>query len=168
MPPTDWSLAALHAALDARRSERGLTWAQVAREINALAGRVPVRALSPSTLAGFRLRSVAEADGVLQALRWLDRTPESFLPGPPKPGARLPAAVPGRILRVDASSLHAALDGRRRARGLTWAALAAELGTSARSLTRLAAGGRVAFPEVMRLTGWLGRPLAEFTRAVER
>src|SRR5262249_2247717 len=97
-------------------------------------------------------------------LRWLDRTPESFLPDPPWYGAGLPRAPRERILRVDAAKLHAALDAQRGARGLTWAALARQLGLGASSLTRLAQNGRLAFPPVMRLPGWLGRPLAEFTR----
>ncbi len=36
---------------------------------------------------------------------------------------------------------------------------------AASGLTRLAKGGRVAFPHVMRITRWLGRPAATFTRA---
>ena len=68
-------------------------------------------------------------------------------------------------LRFDVRSLYAALDEARTARGLTWAAVAAASGVgSSAALTRLRAGGRVSFPEVMRMLAWLGAPAARFVR----
>ncbi len=102
-------------------------------------------------------------------LLWLDRTPESFVPGHPWANAeeaRLRRVGPDRILRFDAAAIHAALDARCIERGATWARIAAEIGGIAASgLTRLAKGGRVGFPDVMRICAWLGRPAASFTRS---
>ena len=170
----DVDLAALGAALDEQRSARGLSWAGVARElagsgVGSSGRRAPVAA---STIAAIGTRSVAEGDGVLQLLLWLGRTPESFVPGHPlawSPDTRLPAVGPGRILRWDTAAVFGALDERRTSRGLTWAAVAGEVGGGWRAgnLTGLASASRVAFPSIMRVTGWLGRPAAAFTRAAD-
>jgi transcriptional regulator with XRE-family HTH domain len=170
--PYDFSVGALYAALDAQRQARGLSWQQVAREINALSGRVPARPISPSTLTGMRNRAVIEGDGVLQMLRWLQRTPESFIPGGEEAAAepaRLPDVGSFQILRFDTRKLYTALDAQRSERGMTWTQLANEIGgLTAASLTRLSKGGRTGFPQVMRIARWLGRPVADFTRAADR
>lgn len=164
----DFDVSALYAALDAQRQARGLSWQRVALEINRSSERVPTRALSPSTITGLRSKRSIEGDGVLQMLMWLRRTPESFVPAPPDipaEDASLPAVSAHQILRFDTGALHQALNSKRLALGLTWAQLGQELGFSTASLTRLArAGGRVAFPQVMRITRWLGCPLVRFTR----
>jgi transcriptional regulator with XRE-family HTH domain len=59
---------ALYAALDAQRIARGLTWAEVAREIGVAA----------STLAGTRKGGRLEVDGALAMVCWLGRSIESF------------------------------------------------------------------------------------------
>jgi hypothetical protein len=66
-------------------------------------------------------RSVTSAV-VLQVLRWLRRTPESFLAGrnqAPAAGEELPEAGPSQILRFDTAAMHAALDAKRREQGMT-------------------------------------------------
>jgi len=55
-PFSDFDVHALYAALDAQRQARGLSWAQVAREMSDRLERTPVRPLSPSTLTGIRER----------------------------------------------------------------------------------------------------------------
>jgi hypothetical protein len=154
----DFDLHALEDALDAERRARGLTWAVVARKIG----------VSASTLRGLGTRRAVEGDGVLQILRWLGRTPESFLPGGGAlsvVAAPLPPVTKG-VLRFDARALHAALDARRTERRLTWKEVAAAVGggIEGAALTRLRGGGRVAFPQVMRICGWLGEPVARFVR----
>jgi hypothetical protein len=162
----DFDIAALYAALDAERASRGMSWAEVARSINALIARATTSKISASTITGIRSRRSVEGDGVLQMLRWLGRTPESFVPGATG-GAALPSAGDDRILRFDTRSLHAALDAARVERGVSWTQMAREIGgVSAAGLTRLSQGGRTFFPEVARITRWLGRPIAEFVRAV--
>ena len=168
----DFDIEALYAALDAQRQARGISWQQVVREMNALSERVPARpTISASTLTGMRNRAVIEGDGVLQMLRWLDRTPESFVPGHPvaAEAAKLPDVGPYQILRFDTGRLYAALDAQRRDRGMTWNEVASEIGGfSAAGLTRLSKGGRTGFPHVMRMTRWLRLPAACFMRAFDR
>jgi transcriptional regulator with XRE-family HTH domain len=151
----DFDRVALHAALDTRRTALGLSWAEVGAAIGVSAG----------TLRGLGTRPRAEGDGVLRAVAWLGRNPESFIPGQ-TPGALeapLPVAA-ARALRFDARALYAALEAERAARGMTWRAVAAASGASAGGLTRLRSGGRVVFPEVMRMLAWLGAPAARFVR----
>jgi hypothetical protein len=164
---SDFSLAALYAALDAQRQSRGLSWSQATREISRQSVRSSRHPLSPSTVMGTRTKAVAEGDGVLQMLLWLNRTPESFVPGHQESevvGERLPEVPPHQILRFDTRKLYAALDAQRIERKMTWAQAANEVGLSVSSLTHLAKGGRTGFPHVMRIVRWLARPAAHFTR----
>jgi len=139
------------------------------REISATSTPRP-RAVSASTVTGLRTKRVAEGDGVLQMLRWLGRTPESFVVGYVSQDAareRLPAASVDQVLRFDTAKLYAAIDEQRRNRGLTWQEVVGEIGLitiSVNTLTHMKAGGRTGFPHVMRFTRWLGQPAAAFVR----
>jgi hypothetical protein len=170
----DFDLGALHAALDAERGRRGLSWAALTREVNRQFERPGVaRRMSSSTITGVGRRDVAEGDGVLQMLRWLGRSPESFVRGlddTTRNGAAegLPIAPPDKVLRWDATALHAAIDRERRARSMTWTQVAGEIGCGASSLSGLAKGGRVHLPAVMRVVQWLNRPAADFVRVSDR
>lgn len=172
MRPDDFDLKALYAALDRERQTRGVSWAHAVREMSAPFTRGSSRPLSPSTVTSLRHKPVAEGDGVLQMLRWLNRAPESFVPGYPEAdaaAARLPNVGPDRVLRFDTRKLHAALDARRLERGLTWKHVADEIGgVSVTSLMYLSKGGRTGFPFVARTTRWLGQPVVRFTRVTSR
>jgi hypothetical protein len=48
---------------------------------------------------------------------------------------------------------------------MTWAEVAKEVRLGVSTLTYVASGGRTAFPHGIRMTQWLGRPAAHFTRA---
>jgi uncharacterized protein YfiM (DUF2279 family) len=164
----DFDVAALHAALNAQRLARGLSWEGVVREMAGSTGRVAAaRSLSASTLSGLLTRRSVEGDGVLGMLRWLDRTPESFVPGhpaPTTPETTLARTDPHLILRWDVPALHHALDMQRRERGMTWKQVADEIGGfTPGMLTGLATAQRTGFPQVMRLVAWLGRPAVSFT-----
>jgi hypothetical protein len=119
-----------------------------------------------------RERRTLEGDGVLQMLCWLNRSPESFLPGrngESTAGERRPEVGPSQILRFDTRALYTALDARRAERGMTWRQVADEIGgVAAANLTGLAKGGRIGFPGVMRLVAWVSQPAASFTRASDR
>jgi hypothetical protein len=170
IPDADFDINALHSALDARRIERGMSWKALAHEVNHADERYEIHPISPSTISGLRnKRWGVEGDGVLQMLLWLDRTPESFVPGHPgagHPSARLQRVPPPRILRFDMPSIYAKLDAQRAARGLTWAQAAAEVGGlyNADSLKQLDRRQRAVFPHVMRLARWLRCPAAALTR----
>jgi hypothetical protein len=157
----DFDLKALFAALDQQRQARGLTWTAVARDINSA---IPSRNVSTSTITGLAAKPLAEADGVLQMLRWLDRAPEFFMRHLPRnfPLAAMPDRPASRVLRFDTRKLHAAIDERRKSRGMTWQQLADDSGVPASHFRTLANGGRTAFPYVTRLTRWLGLPAADF------
>jgi len=61
-----------------------------------------------STVKGVATRAVAEGDGALQMLRWLNRVPESFMPGNPQldeASARLPEVPPNKVLRFDTKKM---------------------------------------------------------------
>jgi hypothetical protein len=104
-------------------------------------------------------------------LLWLNRTPESFVPGyreSEEVNTRLPDVPSHQVLRFDTRKLHAALDAQRAERNMTWAQVAKEIGLGVSSLTYLERGGRTGFPHVMRMVGWLARPAAHFMRLSDR
>jgi hypothetical protein len=169
-PPNDFSLKALFDALDTERRARGLSWAQVMRQMKHNE-RPSARPLSQTTVMGLQTKKAAEGDGVLQMLRWLGRSPESFIPGSPladDAGALLPDVPPNKVLRFDTRKLHAALNARRIERKMTWAQVAKEARVGASTLTYLSRASRTWFPGVTRIIRWLNRPVAEFTRASDR
>lgn len=163
-----FDMHALQAALDDARRTRGLTWAALTAEINKPFAGTPSIPISVSTLRGMASKRSVTAGVVLQVLRWLGRTAESFLVGnaaPPQASEILPEPGPGRILRFDTRAMHAALDAQRRERDMTWKQVADELpGFSGSMLTNLAQGPLIGFPRVMMITQWLGRPAASFVR----
>jgi hypothetical protein len=180
VPPArgDFDGAALFAAMDARREQLGLGWPGVAREIWALSAELNARRedhpIAPATLTGIRRRGNTSCQHALFILRWLDRTPESFLPGTGDLDGTLPAAGPDRRLRWNLNgpprrpvpSLYEAMDARRKHESLTWVQLAHRLQCTPNQLTglrtaRFAIGMRLA----MRITQWLERPAADFVYA---
>jgi hypothetical protein len=163
-----FDMRALQATLDSERRARKLTWNQLAAEISEPFRITPSIPISVSTLRTMAAKRSVTSAVVLQVLRWLRRTPESFLAGrdePPSPEEALPEAGPGQILRFDTAALHAALDAKRRERGMTWKEVAGEIrGFTPGMLTNLAHGPLIGFPRVMGLTQWLGRPASDFVR----
>lgn len=174
IPDTDFDIPALYRALDARRTERGLSWKAVANEMSRSGQRRDVHSISPSTISGLmNKRWGVEGDGVLQMLLWLDRTPESFVPGHPgatHSDARLPRVPVDRVLRFDVPRIYANLDAQRQSRRLTWPQTAAEIGGffNAARLRSMQGQRRTSFPGVMRLARWLHCPAAALTRIAER
>ena len=162
----DFSLRALHDALDERRRERNLSWTAVAAEVNRL--RTKLRPIAVSTITSLRHKPVGEGDGILQMLLWLGKTPESFVPGMADADSapyRLPTLATGQILRWNTRALFDALNAERASRQLTWTGLAREIeGFTPNMLTNLSRGGRTGFPHVMRIVRWLGHPAVTFTR----
>ena len=166
----DFDLKVLYNALDAQRQARRLTWAGAMREITGQTERRIPRSVATSTIRTLANKPVAEADGVLSMLRWLNRAPESFVHGHPQFGAAgftHPPLRAHQCLRFHAQTIYARLDDERQCRGLTWKQVAGELGWffSASGLTRLKNGGRVGFPHIMRIAAWLNRPAADLMRA---
>lgn len=167
-----FDLKQLHAALDSERGARGLSWVQLTAEINKPFEGTSSIPISVTTIRGMSAKSSVTSAVVLQVLRWMRRSPESFLAGrEAAPGIEEAPIDPGpsRILRFDTRALYAALDAERRERGLTWKQAAAELpGFSASMLTNLSAGPLIGFPRVMILTQWLRHPAMTFVRDYPR
>lgn len=168
----EFDMRSLATTLDDARRARKLTWDELAAEINAPFEHTPSIPISVGTLRMMTAKRSVTSAVVLQVLRWLRRTPESFLKGrdqAPALNEALPEAGPAQILRFDTVALHGALDAKRRERGLTWREVASELpGFTPGMLTNLASGPLIGFPRVMTLTQWLGRPVADFVRARSR
>lgn len=161
----DFDLAALAEALDARRSELGLTWQELAIQATDRPSRRSDRRIAASTFKGMSQRGSVRDTVVLQALRWLGRSPESFVPGLPETSEHtLPDSAAGRPA-LDTRAIYQAMNEKRAARELTWRDVANELGAGFNpgKLTRLAGGTGIGFPRVMRIFQWLERPVAEFT-----
>ena len=164
----DFDTAALYRAIEDHRLARGVTWAEVARDINSLFRDASSSPISVTTLRSLQTRTVVEGDGVLQVLRWLDAAPERFMPGTTRSEA-LPHARADQLLRFDTQRVYVALDARRHERGISWKQVAYEIpGTSASSLTRLAHGGRTSFPQIGRIAQWLERTIASLVRVTDR
>lgn len=169
----DFDISALFEALEAQRTSRGLSWAQVAHEFWEQSAVLNQRRggghpMSPSTITAMAKRGNTTCQHALIMLRWLGRSPESFIPGGGGKGAPLPPAGPDRCLRWDLRSLYDALDARRQERQMTWPQAARALRCTPNQLTgirraRYATNMRLA----MRITQWLGRPAADFVYAAE-
>ena len=163
----------LYDALEAKRQAEGLSWTDAAVAIwdmaSALNAARDARGLanhpiSPSTLQNLGKRGNTSCQHALFFLRWLDRTPESFLAGAAAgAGQPLPACGPDRRPRWDLKTLHAGLNECRTTRGATWAQTAHDLRCQPGQLTglktaRFATGMSLA----MRITEWVDRPAAAF------
>jgi hypothetical protein len=164
----------LYEALDRQRVERGLSWRQVADQIWALSAELNRRRndhpISPSTITGLAKRSDATCQHALFFLRWLGRTPESFLTPPPveTDAMRLPAAGPDKRLRWNLAALYDALNTRRMERQLTWSQLARELRSTEHQLAGIrTAKYAIGMTLAMATVVWLERPAATFIYAAE-
>jgi hypothetical protein len=164
-----FDVSALYLAMDAKRTELGLSWAGVAKQIWALSADLNDRRndhpISPSTLTNMASTARIGCQHALFMLRWLGRSPESFLPGAiglDDPFA-LPQAGSDRRLRWSLKRLYAAMDERRRDDSLTWPALASILGCSGHQLTGLRTAKFATDMDVaMSIVQWLGRPASDF------
>lgn len=165
-------MSALYSAVDTERRARELTWVELAAQVNQPFQHTTSIPINVATIREMPKKSSVTSAVVLQLLRWLGRTPESFLSGHeyvPKENERLPNPGPSRILRFDTRAMYEALDRERRLRGMTWRQVAHELpGFTPSMLTNLAAGPLIGFPRVMRITQWLRLPAAAFVRGHDR
>jgi hypothetical protein len=171
----DFDIAALFQAMDHQRSEQHLSWQQVADQIWQLSSVLNERRpahhpISPSTITNMAKRDNTSCQHALFFLRWLGRTPESFLPGvvPLVQGGELPQAGADRRLRWNLTSTYAALDARRHEHGLTWPEVARQIGCSPNQLTGIrTARFAINMKLAMRITQWLQRPAADFVYPAE-
>ena len=168
-------MQALLDALDAARRARALTWVALTAEINKPFDGTPSIPICVGTIRSMRTKRAVTSAVVLQVLRWLGRTPESFLRGQGEGpdmsdiNEALPEPGPGRILRFDTAAMYRAINAERVRRGMTWKQLARELpGLTENMLKNLANGPLIGFPYVMMIPQWLGCPAATFIRIDQR
>jgi hypothetical protein len=64
-----WDLPELHAALNAERRERGLTWAELADELDC----------TPARLTNLKTARVADMDLAMRITQWLGRPAATFI-----------------------------------------------------------------------------------------
>jgi hypothetical protein len=164
--------AALYAALDARRTELGLSWRQVANQLWEQSAELNDRRrdhpISPSTLTAMASKPRATCQHALFMLRWLDRTPESFLEGgvADEPRFALPRGGSDRRLRWNLKLLYQTMDEKRGAESMTWPEVAATLGCTPSQVTGLrTAKFATGIDLAMRIAQWTGRPAAYFVYA---
>jgi len=69
MPQTQINVPALYAALDAVRESKGISWRQLAREVQ----------VSPSTFSRLANRQKPDVDAFLALVRWLKVPAERFM-----------------------------------------------------------------------------------------
>ena len=167
-----FSVRQLGAAMDAERQRRGLSWPQLAAEIWDQSAQLnAVRRDHP--IAASTLKRLTDGGGVscqhaLFVLRWLERSPESFLPGGEPAGVdcTLPRSGPDRRLRWDLLATYEAMNERRVGEGLSWQELADQLRCTPNQLTGLrTARFAMNMTVAMRITQWLGVPAATFVHA---
>lgn len=157
-------------AVDSERRRRDLGWYDVADELweqsEQLNAERDDHPLCGGAVGRLGDRGATSCQYALFMLRWLGRPPEDFLVGSPRQvgGTALPDAGPDTRLRWDLAALYEALAEERRARGLTWAQLAQELGCTPARLTNLRTARMADLELTMRVTQWLRRPAAEFIR----
>jgi hypothetical protein len=171
-PILEFSVTDLYHAMDRQRLEHHLTWSQAARDIWELSSELNARRndhpISPATLTGMAQRGSTSCQHALFFLRWLQRSPESFLEGGSPLEGGLPEVGSDRRLRWRLTYLYEAMNVQRRDRGMTWSELATLLRCTTSQLTGLrtakyATGIKLA----MRITQWLDRPAADFIYAAK-
>jgi transcriptional regulator with XRE-family HTH domain len=67
------------------------------------------------------------------------------------------------VRRLHPPALYAAVDAERRRRELTWRQVARECGVSAHTIQPTQRRARFEVDGILALTGWLGRPIEDFT-----
>lgn len=173
MGARDFDGRALYAAMDVKRLADGLSWQGVAEAIWWLSAELhaertgaqkPDHPIAVATIRNLEQRGNTTCQHALFFLRWLDRTPESFLAGAARDaGMPLPDCGPAHRPRWNLKALHAALNDERQRHRLTWAQAAKELGCTPSQLTGLkSAKFATGMVLAMRITRWLGRPAADF------
>ena len=68
--------------------------------------------------------------------------------------------------RFDSQALYEALNQQRLAQGLTWREVAAEIGVSVTTITRIKNGGRMEVDGMLAMVGWLNTPVERFVREI--
>ena len=66
--------------------------------------------------------------------------------------------------RFDSAALYQEIDKQRKERGMTWAAVAKEIGVSTTTITGTKKGGRMEVDGMLAMVHWLGESVETFVR----
>jgi len=164
---SDFDVASLFKALEAKRTAEGLTEQQMMDAINRVNNQLHLVPMSLATVKNMLRRNDTTCQHALHLLRWLGRTPESFLKGRAWDDAPVPFTDKGRFywsMRLLASAVNA----EKSHQGLSWQQVARELGCSQNQVSGLHRRTYgISIHLAMRITQWLGRSSTEFVVDVE-
>ena len=156
---SDFDVPKLWEALDAKRESKGLSEKLMMDEINTVTNAwVP---MSLSTVKNMVRRNVTTCQHALHLLRWLDKTPESFLIRA-QVDESLPFSAEGRLY-WSMRALADAVSNEKEKRNRTWKQVAQELNCSpnqASGLSKIRYG--INIHRAMKFTQWLHRPSTDF------
>lgn len=166
--------AAVYAAIEATKAERGLSWAGVAGEMWAEAEALHAsqdgqqHPISISTITQLGSGNDTSCQHALVMLRWLGRPPEDFIaqPQPGTAGVPLPEPGPEFMIRWDLRATYEALNTLRLERKASWEQVSVRLYCSPHQLTGLRTakyGTRMRL--AMRISQALRRPASDFVVA---
>ncbi len=165
---------ALFTAIEAAKSDRGLTWDAVALEMWEKAAALHASAhghkhpIATHTIVKLRTSRDTSCQHALVMLRWLGRPPEDFIaePQPGTAGHPLPEPGPEFMIRWDLRATYDALDQVRHERNATWAQVAARLHCTPSQLTGLrTAKYATRMSLAIRVSQALRRPASDFVIA---
>jgi hypothetical protein len=158
MREDDFDYRALAAAVEKERVARGLTNQELLRQTWMTSGVLKrMTDGQPTTCQHATI-----------LIRWLGRTPESFMPGiVDSPEHALPEAR-GYVLRWSLPLIHEALEVKRHQTGMTWSQVAEVLGCSPSQVQRIDQNRYgIAMDLAMRIARWVDRPAASFLYKAE-
>ncbi|MCW2549517.1 MAG: hypothetical protein JWN96_3977 [Mycobacterium sp.] len=177
VPKRGFDPAAMFAAIERNKGERGLSWTAVAREMWAQAEGLHASVdghkhpIAVRTITQLSSGTDTTCQHALVMLRWLRRPPEDFIaePVPGTAGTPLPEPGPDFMIRWDLKATYEALNGARLEREATWEQTAARLRCTPNQLTGLRTakyGTRMRL--AMRISQALRRPARDFVVATRR
>jgi len=166
----DFDSIALFEAMNAKRISERLSWREVTDEIWKLSSDLNDRRhdhpISPSTITGISKRGDTSCQHALFFLRWLRRSPESFLSDSKANRGKetsLPKAGSNERLRWNLHKLYEAVNLRRQELQMTWPELARIMHCTPSQLTVLrTVRFAISMNLAMRLVQWLDRPASDF------
>jgi len=158
MTTTDFDYRGVWEAIESKRVARGLTKTKLIDDIAWV---------SAGVLNKLKDGHPTTCQHVTGLLRWLGRSPESFMPGiTDKPEYALPDVGP-YALRWSMPALWKAVDAQRELTGQTWKDVAEHFAWPGIKTFGEDIKYGIPMDLAMRITQWLGQPAATYTRRAE-
>ncbi|MEY2469751.1 MAG: hypothetical protein QOF21_2449 [Actinomycetota bacterium] len=153
----DFDYRGVWQAIEAERIARGLSRTAAVKDIHWLEARV---------INNLEHGIGTTCQHITGLLRWLGRSPESFMPGiKDRPEYAIPDVGPFAV-RWSMPALYDAVDARRAELGMSWQQVGDELNWPTVKALKNSKYG-IPMDLAMRVTRWLGQPAATFMYAAE-